>query len=974
MPSKVQPAGSLKTRITLFTLVIFMTSLWSLTFYASHMLREDMQRQLSDQQFSVVSFIARAIDAHLNERIKALETIANSIDPEAMEQPAALQQLLNSRPLLQTLFSGGVLITDSRGTAIAEVPPSLGRIGVNFMDRKAVAVALQEGHAQIGTPVMDKRLAVPVIGIAAPIRDATGRNVGTLAGVIALRKTGFLDELTQSAYGKTGSYFLVDRQERLIIASTKTERILQPLLPRGHIPAIDRFVDGFEGSQIYTNPKGIEVLNSVKRLTAVDWGVSASIAATEAFAPILAMQHRMVMAALLLTVLAGALTWWLLRRELSRLSDTAQTLAQMSSLTQLPQPLPVERHDEIGLLIQSFNHLLSGIAQQKSDLEKQLRLFSAFIDALPNPIFIKDTHTVFTACNRAYEEAFGIARADFIGKTVLELDFLPLAAREAFQAADKALIAQGGQTTEEIDLAFCDGVMRTVLYQRCTFDLVPGQDGGMLGLIVDISQRKHIEEALKVREAQYRLLAENAHDVIWTLDVQGHFTYVSPSVAKLRGYTSAEVMQQSLQEALMPEGVPVVLDALHKSQAASQAGLPIPELRAELEQPCKDGSTVWTEVTTNGVQNANGEFLGLLGITRDISERKERDDYRHFHGRILEMLAGGTELDPILQAIVLGIEALHPDKVCSILLLDDTGKHVARCIAPSLPDFYNTALHGLAVGMGMGSCGTAAFTGERVVVEDIATHPYWAPFKELAAQVGLGACWSQPIRSGSNRILGAFGIYHRHQYHPSDADITLIEQAARLASISIEKTMAEEQIRNLAYLDSLTRLPNRRLLDDRLTLALTSSRRTGLHGALMLLDLDNFKPLNDTHGHATGDLLLIEVARRLSASIREVDTVARLGGDEFVVVIGDLDADAKVALAQALAVAEKIRYALALPYLLTVAPQPNTPATTIEHHCSCSMGLTLFTGQDAQRQTELLKQADDAMYRAKQSGRNTIHL
>lgn len=839
-PTVVQPIGSLKTRITLFTLIIFMVSLWSLTLYASHMLRQDMERQLSYQQFSVVSFLAKAVDTHLRERIQALEMVADTIAPEAMDNQPMLQSIFNKRPVLQTLFSGGLLVTDAQGTTIAETPRTLGRIGVNFMDRKAVAGVLLNGTSTVGSPVLDKRLAVPVIGIAVPIRDSSGRTIGTLAGVIALRNAGFLDQLTQSAYGQTGSYFLVDRQERLIIASTKKERILQPLPPRGVTPAIDRFVDGFEGSQVYINAFNVEVLNSVKRLTTVDWGISASISTAETFAPIHAMQQRMVLAALWLSVLAGGLTWWLLRRELSPLSDTTRILAQMATSTQLPQPLPVERKDEIGVLIESFNRLLQSLGEQQSALEGQLRLFSTFMDALPNPVFIKNNETVFTACNTAYEEAFGTQRSQLIGKTVLELDYLPMAAREAFQAADVALIAQGGQTVEEIELIFNDGLRHTLLYQRRTFDLGSGKGGGMLGLMMD------------------------------------------------------------------------------------------------------------------------------------ISERKERDDYRHFHSLILEMVAsGGAPLDAILEAIVLGIEAMHPDKLCSILLLDASGTHIVRCIAPSLPSFYNHAFDGMAVGTS--SCGMAAFTGERVVVENIATHPFWEPFKTLAAQAELGAFWSQPIHSGADRVLGAFGIYHRKEHHPSDADIALIEQTARLVSISIEKSEAEEQIRTLAYRDSLTQLPNRRQLDDRLNLALGSSRRTGLHGAVMLLDLDNFKPLNDTHGHGVGDLLLIEVAQRLSSSVREVDTVARLGGDEFVVVIGDLDANADAALAQARIVAEKIRAALAQPYLLTVTAEAQTPTAVIEHHCSCSIGVTLFTGKDSQHQPEILKRADDAMYKAKQSGRNTIH-
>jgi PAS domain S-box-containing protein len=132
--------------------------------------------------------------------------------------------------------------------------------------------------------------------------------------------------------------------------------------------------------------------------------------------------------------------------------------------------------------------------------------------------------------------------------------------------------------------------------------------------------------------------------------------------------------------------------------------------------------------------------------------------------------------------------------LCSIVLLDDERKHIRKSLAPSLPDFYNKALEGLAIGMGKGSCGTAAFTGQRVIVEDIATHPYWAPYKDLAASAGLGACWSQPILASDGSVLGTFAIYHRMPHTPADYDIYLIEQCARLASIALEKDIAAEKI------------------------------------------------------------------------------------------------------------------------------------------------------------------------------------
>jgi diguanylate cyclase (GGDEF)-like protein len=194
---------------------------------------------------------------------------------------------------------------------------------------------------------------------------------------------------------------------------------------------------------------------------------------------------------------------------------------------------------------------------------------------------------------------------------------------------------------------------------------------------------------------------------------------------------------------------------------------------------------------------------------------------------------------------------------------------------------------------------------------------------------------------------------------------------AMFSDITQRKQM-EEQVHQLAFYDALTGLPNRRLLEDRLKQVMVSSKRSGLYGALMFLDLDNFKPLNDAQGHAVGDLLLVEVASRLSACLREADTVARFGGDEFVVMLGELTRDEVSSTEQALYVAEKIRASVAAPYYLAVMRE-GQEETIVEHRCSVSIGMVMFINHSASL-AEILKWADMAMYQAKDAGRNLVRM
>lgn len=464
-----------------------------------------------------------------------------------------------------------------------------------------------------------------------------------------------------------------------------------------------------------------------------------------------------------------------------------------------------------------------------------------------------------------------------------------------------------------------------------------------------------------------------------------------------------------------------------------------------------------------------------MGVTGDLGSPFYQNVSLECYNGIFSMLLNGAPLADILHALILKIEEQRLGTHTSVLLLSEDGKRLLTGAAPHLPESYNQAIHGVEVGPEVGSCGSAAYTGQRVIVEDIEHHPYWTLFKSFALAHGLRACWSEPIKDTQGKVLGTFAMYYKEIKSPTTADLTLIAEAARLASLAIERSRsldfqrlavkifeslplalvitninhsvlysndafkqivctqpddilqfnpeqffshsephevaslfnhlsegkmwqgelvgvrnngktfyldltvtvfrvphsadlgfawlfsdvserkkAAQLIRYQANNDVLTGLANRNALFKQIqTLISADSLTPGF--SFMLMDLDNFKQVNDTYGHDKGDVLLVKIVEQVKTCLHERALFARLGGDEFAIILPGVVTQSELSQ-----LADKINKQVYRRYELTQDKGV---------YSSVSIGIARFP-EDALDLEQLLNCADQAMYIAKANGRN----
>ena len=395
-----------------------------------------------------------------------------------------------------------------------------------------------------------------------------------------------------------------------------------------------------------------------------------------------------------------------------------------------------------------------------------------------------------------------------------------------------------------------------------------------------------------------------------------------------------------------------------------------PELQNCLATPILVGSELYGTLCFAGAGGldplaftaADREIVELMArsIGRSIledrlhSERKTGESLEGHRNRVLEMVAGNQPLSRTLGQLALMLEAQCPGALCSVCLVED-GRFVCDA-APSLPASYAAAVNAMSIGAIPGRAAFDSFSALPLFGACGPGHPLSASRFALASQMGLVACSAFPILSGSGQLLGAIVLHFRAGV-PSTVGGDLLRMASRLAAIAIEQRRLTDRLAYQAQHDSLTGLPNRSHLLELLATRLASAAQEGELTAVLFIDLDRFKQINDTLGHLVGDRILVEVAQRLRSGLRGQDDIAgRMGGDEFTVILSSPRTQQS-----AFEAARQILHSLRAPYM--VGGQ--------ELFVTASIGMSFYP-EDGTDIDTLLRNSDMAMYRAKNSGKNDL--
>ncbi|WP_223503607.1 EAL domain-containing protein [Pseudomonas sp. GL-RE-29] len=573
--------------------------------------------------------------------------------------------------------------------------------------------------------------------------------------------------------------------------------------------------------------------------------------------------------------------------------------------------------------------------------EEAQDFFVQTLEQAIDAVVVVDDQDLVVFFNAAAERFWGCSRNEMLGSDINSLVPQALSLRhDGFVSVNRSAGNKIAGISRDVRIVRNDGqdrwgvmsVSKIALQERTLYAV----------FLKDVTQ-------MRLQDIEHRLLSMSVNatsSATCIVDTHAHLIYVNEGLVNLLGYTREEVLGQSPMMFFVSDAGAEI--CVEPGLAAILCGEPH-EFSALISK--RNGQRLWVHVSSTPVFDAQGQVENIVIVLTDITQSKLHEVLQE---KVIGALLKEESLESVLTLLCHEIERIAPEVIVSILSVDSAGI-LHPLASPGLPTDYSRAIEGLSIGPVAGSCGTAAYRGEPVLVTDINHDPLWADYKHLAQKSGLQACWSLPVRNGCGRIAATFALYFREARGPDPLHAHLVTAGTHLCMLALEREEARQSIRKMAFYDGLTGLPNRSFLLAQAQRSLLEMAREQAELAVLFIDLDRFKQINDALGHASGDELLRVMAQRLRSMLRESDLVGRLSGDEFVLVLTRMDSTQVTTF---------------LERLMALLNRPSTIAGT-SVVVSASVGISLFPA-DGQDMESLLHRADIAMYQAKRTERGSF--
>ncbi len=899
-PKTTRPAAlSLKTRFALAVGVLILVTAGLLTTASMLVIQRGIENVIGDRQSTLIQQVAAELDDKFKLRTTALTRLALDFGGASGAQPQRLQAMLEQHHSLDALFDNFAIFgLDGEQIANLDRPDSRGKL--NVAKRDYFKQTLLTRAPVISQPIRSQISGRPLVLMTAPILDSQNRITAVLAGTIDLARGSFTKDVSVSRIGKSGYFYILTKDGVFVSHPDETRLLKNSRELAGRSPSIDLALGGLEGTVRSFTRDGVEALVSFKHLASTDWIVAAVYPVDEAFAPVRQVRLNAILIVIVLMLVIAPVAWLVIDHQLVPLQQLRdRMLRARDDRSPIVVPL-VHKFDEIGDLARAFDALMrerERVERSLAESEKNLRMIA---DNLPALVGYVDRTEHFVFGNHRYQAVFGISAATIPGRSVLEV----IGAEVYAVSQPYVRAALNGNAVR-----FERQVMRHGIQQWDRVAYIPdinpsGEVDGFFLLVEDITELKATQQIMASSEKRIRTITDNMPALIGYIDTEQRYRFcnsykMNPGMnpEDIIGHTVGEVFGTEFHTEIAPH------------IAAALAGKTVSFERHAHEF----GASKYLQYEFIPDLGSETGVMGIYTMVTDISQRKEA-----------ELTVASRER--LLRAVTDNLPAL-------VSFIDLEGRFQFANRPHEI--WFNRPLAQIR-----GHLISTMLGAELNVLH-----------QQHFAQAVLGQTVEyafETMRSG--------GLRHYHAtYVPQFDEQADIMGISCLVNDITDAKLVEQQLSALARFDTLTGLPNRSQLNDRINDAVERSVRNQRSIAVMYLDVDNFKAINDSLGHHGGDAVLKQFALRLSACVRLTDTVGRMAGDEFVIVLEGLQHDAESTL-----VAQKIVRAMERPFDIDGSLRVVT----------ASIGIAVSHGKKVSAES-ILKKADEALYRAKKAGRNT---